>query len=292
MRAEYGTIMPRGIFRETMTDRQETIAVDLIRPGRYQPRLQFDPDVIQELAASIASMGLIEPLVVMPTKEADQTYYELIAGERRWRAAQVAGLQELPCIVKNPNNQQAALMALVENIQREDLTPVEEALAMKRLVEDFAMTQQEVGQTVGKKQSTVSHLLRMLEMLDEDVLSMVQTKQLSTGHAKALMRIPTDAQIELADRVLMHHLSVRQLEKLCRQHLERTLDEAPVKPAADLNEDPDVRRLLNHLSEQLGYRVTIERNKEGQGTVALHFSSTDELEGIFEKLDPNREPDW
>jgi len=275
-----------------MTDRQETIAVDLIRPGRYQPRLQFDPDVIQELAASIASMGLIEPLVVMPTKEADQTYYELIAGERRWRAAQVAGLQELPCIVKNPNNQQAALMALVENIQREDLTPVEEALAMKRLVEDFAMTQQEVGQTVGKKQSTVSHLLRMLEMLDEDVLSMVQTKQLSTGHAKALMRIPTDAQIELADRVLMHHLSVRQLEKLCRQHLERTLDEAPVKPAADLNEDPDVRRLLNHLSEQLGYRVTIERNKEGQGTVALHFSSTDELEGIFEKLDPNREPDW
>jgi len=276
-----------------MTDRQETIAVDLIRPGRYQPRLQFDPEVIQELAASIASMGLIEPLVVMPTQETDQTYYELIAGERRWRAAQVAGLHELPCLVKTPNNQQAALMALVENIQREDLTPVEEALAMKRLVEEFAMTQQEVGQTVGKKQSTVSHLLRMLEMLDEKVLSMVQTKRLSTGHAKALMRVPTETQIDLADRVLMHHLSVRQLEKLCRQHLEKEFEEAPENPApSDLNKDPDVRRLLNHLSEQLGYRVTVERNEAGQGTVALHFSSTDELEGIFEKLDPNREPDW
>ena len=250
----------------------QMLPVDRVRRGRYQPRRHFDPDALQELADSLGAQGMLQPVVVRPVDAG----FELIAGERRWRAAQIAGLEEIPAVVRDLEDQAAAAIALIENIQREDLNPLEEARAISRLVEDFELTHQQVAGAVGRSRASVSNLLRLQE-LDEAVKEYVETGSLEMGHARALLGLKGDRQRAIARQVADRGLTVRATEQLVKRELEGGDSPGPQQPA----KDADTRRLEQDLSEKLGAAVTIQAGSKGRGKLQISYNSIDELEGIL-----------
>jgi ParB family chromosome partitioning protein len=255
-----------------------TLPVDLIGRGRFQPRRNFDEDKLRELADSIAAQGVVQPVVVRPVENGR---YELIAGERRWRAAQLAGLSDIPAVVREVDDQTAMAMGLIENIQRDDLNPLEEAQALHRLTDEFALTHQEAADAVGRSRASVSNLLRLLD-LNPEVKALIDQRKLEMGHARALLALKGAAQSEAAAKVVAKGLSVRETEALVRK-LSAVGEEAPAKtkPAA---EDPDVKRLLTDLSEKLGARVQLKQDKGGKGQLLIAYNSLDELDGILSHI--------
>ncbi len=249
------------------------LPIEVIHRGRYQPRTEFDPDALQELADSIRAQGVVQPVVVRPAPD-DKTY-ELIAGERRWRAAQLAGLHEIPAIVRHVSDQATIAMALIENIQRQNLDPIDEAGALQRLMSEFEMTHQEVADAVGRSRTSVTNILRLLG-LNDDVKEMLHRGRLEMGHARALLGLKGEQQSEVAHQAVAKQLSVRETERLVRR-LQSPERRPPPKKAVD----PDVRRLEQRLSEQLGSRVKINHSAKGKGSVVIHYTNLDELDGIL-----------
>lgn len=257
-------------------DSLRQLPVDLMQRGRYQPRVDMHPETLQELADSIKAQGVVQPIVVRPI---DAQRYEIIAGERRWRAAQMAGLQEVPCVVRDVPDQAAMAMALIENIQRENLNPMEEARALARLIQEFELTHQQTAEAVGRSRAAVSNLLRLLD-LEEDVRTLVEHGDLEMGHARALLALQGEAQREAARQVAAQGLSVRETERLVKRLQEHPRDKPAAKPPAD----PNVRRLEDELSEKLAARVNIQHGNKGKGKVVIHYNSLDELDGILAQM--------
>ena len=252
------------------------LPVDLLQRGKYQPRREMDPGALQELADSIKAQGVVQPLVVRPI---DAERFEIVAGERRWRAAQLAGLQEVPAIIRDISDEVAVAVALIENIQREDLNPLEEAIAFRRLVEEFGMTHQEVADAVGRSRAGVSNLLRLLE-LNDDVKHRIERGELEMGHARALAGLQGGLQSEAAAKVAAKGLSVRETEALVRRMLESEGKEPRKPPALD----PNIRRLQDDLSDRLGASVQIQQQAKGKGRLVIQYSSLDELDGILDRI--------
>jgi ParB family chromosome partitioning protein len=254
------------------------LPVDLIQRGRYQPRREFDADTLRELADSIAAQGVIQPVIVRPIENGR---YELIAGERRWRASQQAGLDEIPVVIKEVTEEAAMAMGLIENIQREDLNPLEEANALSRLLHEFGLTHQEVAKAVGKSRTTVTNLLRLLE-LNEDVKTLVESRRLEMGHARTLLGLKGDLQSRAAEQVVRQGLSVRETEKLVRRM--QGEEDRPKAVRSQSAVDPDIRRLVNDLSERLGAKVDLQQGAKGKGKLVIGYNSLDELEGIIDHI--------
>ncbi len=249
------------------------VPVDLIQRGKYQPRVDMHQESLQDLADSIKAQGVVQPIVIRPIG-ADR--YEIIAGERRWRASQMAGLQEIPAVVRDVPDQAAIAMALIENIQRENLNPMEEARALQRLIQEFELTHQEAAEAVGRSRAAVSNLLRMLELHDE-VMTMVEHGDLEMGHARALLALPRSEQKGAALKVVAQGMSVRETERLVK----RLLADAANEPVVPARVDPDIRRLEESLSEQLAAAVKIQHTAKGRGKLVIQYNNIDELDGIL-----------
>jgi len=250
------------------------LPIDLIQPGKYQPRMDMRPETLEELAQSIKAQGVMQPIVVRPLTS---NKYEIIAGERRWRASQLAGLDTIPVIVKIVPDDAAIAMALIENIQRENLNPLEEAIALKRLQDEFQLTQQEVADAVGKSRTAVTNLLRLIG-LQHEVRTFLEHGDLEMGHARALLALPPEHQVTVARTVIGKGLSVRQTEALVRRLQAGT--KSPGKGQAP-GMDPDIRTLQDELSEKLGAEVLVEHSAKGKGRLILKYSSLDQLDGIL-----------
>ena len=255
-------------------DALATLPVNAIRPGRYQPRSRMDETALAELAASIRAQGLMQPVLVRPV-QADM--YELIAGERRWRAAQLAGLAEIPALVREVPDEAALAMALIENIQREDLNPIEEASGLQRLVDEFKMTHEQAADAIGRSRSATSNLLRLLR-LAKPVQEMLMNRVLDMGHARALLALDGARQIEAAQRVAARGLSARETEALVK----RLARGAPAKAPQQRNRD--VARLEEELSDRLGTTVQIHHGSKGRGKLIVHYSSLDHLDQLLKQL--------
>jgi len=253
------------------------IALDLIRRGRFQPRRHFDEDRLRELADSISAQGVVQPIVVRPMG-ADE--YELVAGERRWRAAQLAGLGGIPAVIREVDDRSAMAMGLIENIQRDDLNPLEEAEALQRLLQEFDLTHQQIAQAVGKSRTTVTNLMRLLE-LNPDVKAFVDERQLEMGHARALMALQGDEQSQAAALVVKKAMSVRETEALVRKLKQPAAQPAKSTDGDPIENDPDVRRMLQGLTEKLGAQVQLKQSAGGKGKLTISYNSLDELEGIM-----------
>jgi len=259
------------------------IPIDLLQRGKYQPRLDMRPESLQELADSIKSQGVIQPIVVRPVGDSapgQPRRYEIIAGERRWRAAQIAGLHEIPAVIRRVTDGAAVAMALIENIQREDLNPLEEARALERLIKEFDMTHQSAAEAVGRSRAAVSNLLRLLDLADP-VKELVEKRELEMGHARALLGLDSARrQIEVASLVAKKGLSVRDTEALVRRMLSGhgTNEEAPAP------RDPNSRKLETDLSEKLGAKVQLQHAASGKGKLVISYNSLDELDGILQHI--------
>ncbi|MFW1806570.1 ParB/RepB/Spo0J family partition protein [Acinetobacter ursingii] len=249
------------------------IDVNLLKRGEYQPRRFIQEQDLKELAASIEKHGVMQPIVIRPIED-EQYPYEIIAGERRWRAAQLAGLKEIPAIVRDLNDQVAIALALIENIQRQDLNPIDQALALQRFHDEFGLSHQEIAETVGKARTTVSNLLRLLS-LDDAIKNLMQEGQLDMGHARAILALKAKDQMAVAKIVIEKSLSVRQTEQLVREWNEPKQD----KPQVVIS--PDIEQLTQKLSERFGANVKIDHNKQGKGKLVIHYHSLDELDGIL-----------
>ena len=248
------------------------LPLDLIQRGKYQPRRDIDPVTLEELAQSIKAQGVMQPIVVRPIGGGR---YEIIAGERRWRASQQAGLEKIPAMVRDIPDEAAIAMALIENIQREDLNPIEEAMALQRLQQEFQLTQQQVADAVGKSRVTVSNLLRLIALPDE-IKTLLSHGDLEMGHARALLGLPLEQQVEGARHVVARGLTVRQTEALVRQWL----NDKQVAKAAPKG-DPDIQRLEQRLAERLGSPVQIRHGQKGKGQLVIRYNSLDELQGVL-----------
>lgn len=249
--------------------------VHLLKRGEYQPRRTINEQDLQELAASIEKHGVMQPIVVRPVDGDEQRPYEIIAGERRWRAAQLAGLTEIPAIVRDLPDQVAIALALIENIQRQDLNPMDQAMALQRFHEEFGLSHQEIAETVGKARTTVSNLLRLLT-LAEPVKDFMQQELLDMGHARAILTLKPKDQVKIAELVIEKSLSVRQTEQLVRDL--NTPKQDRVKPELA----PDIQQLAQRLSERFSADVKIDYNKQGKGKLVIHYHSLDELDGILD----------
>ena len=249
------------------------IDVDQLKRGAYQPRRFIDENELQELAASIQKHGVMQPIVIRPIEDSE-TPYEIIAGERRWRAAKLAGLAEIPAIVRDLTDQVAIALALIENIQRQDLNPIDQALALQRFHEEFGLSHQEIADTVGKARTTVSNLLRLLSLADE-IKDLMQQGQLDMGHARAILTMKAKDQIQIAKIVIDKSLSVRQTEQLVRDW------NTPKQDKLKDPQAPDVQQLTQKLSERFSASVKLDYNKQGKGKLVISYNSLDELDGIL-----------
>ncbi len=258
--------------RESTGDALKQLPVDAIRPGRFQPRSVFDADKLEELASSIRAQGVVQPVVV---REVASGQYELIAGERRWRAAQLAALDRIPAVIREVPDEAAVAMALIENIQREDLNPLEEAGALRRLIDEFAMTHREAAEAVGRSRASVSNLLRLLELMQE-VKDMVDGRLIEMGHARALLSLDAGLQVRAAREVVQKKLSVRDTEALVRR-----LQQGDKKKKPSAKSDPDIQRLQNRLEERLCTKVLLQHQASGKGKLVIAYNNSDELEGIL-----------
>jgi ParB family transcriptional regulator, chromosome partitioning protein len=265
------------LSKPSSADTLQTLAVDLIQRGQYQPRQDFDSEALNELADSIRAQGVIQPIVVRPLK--GKKSYEIIAGERRWRAAQIADLHEIPVIIKDVSDQTAMCLALIENIQRQDLNPLEEARALERLISEFEMTHDATADAVGRSRSAVSNLLRLLE-LDNSVKKMLETRKLDMGHARALLTLDKSKQLEIANKVVKQGLSVRATERLVQKLSSNEKKNKPKQKAKDTN----ISSLENDLSDRLGANVVINHQASGRGKLQINYNSLDELEGILKRI--------
>lgn len=253
----------------------KNIPIDLIQRGKYQPRTDMHEEALEELAASIKNQGVMQPIVVRPISSEK---YEIIAGERRWRATQMAGLDTIPAIVKPVGDEAAIAMSLIENIQRENLNPIEEAMALKRLQDEFELTQQEVADAVGKSRVTVTNLIRLIG-LHIDVRRMLEHGDLEMGHARALLSLPDEQQTQAARTVAGKGLSVRQTEALVR----RLMSGNSTQPAGKIL-DPDIKNLEDNLADKLGAKVMIQHSAKGKGKLVVKYNSLDELDGILSHI--------
>ena len=253
----------------------EEIPIEFIQPGKYQPRVYFAEESIAELSDSIKAQGIIQPIVLRPISN---DRYEIIAGERRWRAAQLAGLAKVPAVIRTVDDDSALAMSLIENIQREDLNPLEEATALQRLIDDFQFTHQEVADAVGKSRSAVTNTLRLTQ-LSPPVAEMLVAGDLEMGHARALLTLEAKEQVVVAKQVVARGLNVRQTEELIRAARKVAVD-GPVKPA----QDADTKRLEQNLGQTLGQPVQIKHSRKGAGKLVICYSSLDELDGILSKM--------
>jgi len=251
------------------------LPVDVIQRGKYQPRRDMEPESLQELCDSIKVQGVMQPIIV---RQISDKKYEIIAGERRWRATQLAGLDDIPVLVKNVGDEAAIAMALIENIQREDLNPIEEAASLQRLQQEFELTQQEVATAVGKSRSTVANLLRLMT-LEGDVRRLLEHGDLEMGHARALLALSGADQSQGARTVVARGLSVRQTEALVRSTLENKN-----RPAVENKIDPNIKQLQDDLSLKLGAKVHINHSAKGKGKLVLSYNSLDELDGILSHI--------
>ena len=253
------------------------LPIELLQRGANQPRMDFDKDALQELADSIRAQGVLQPVLVRPL--ADSGRFEIIAGERRWRAAQLAGLHEIPAVVRELDDQTSMCIALIENIQREDLSPLEQARGLARLADEFDMTHDAIAESVGRSRSAVTNTLRLLD-LSEEVKRLLESRQIEMGHARALLTLSEQQQMWAAQQIVKSGLSVRGAEALVRR-LQKA--KTVLKPARD-RVDPDVRLLETELSEQLGAAVTIQQKKQGKGTLRIAYGSLAQLDGILARI--------
>ncbi|MBQ9600956.1 MAG: ParB/RepB/Spo0J family partition protein [Neisseriaceae bacterium] len=250
------------------------IDIKSVRAGRFQPRSQMNDDALQELAESIKAQGVIQPIIV---REFGLDAYEIIAGERRWRAAQLAGLTEIPAVIKKINDKTAMAMGLIENIQREDLNPIEEAQGLRRLIEEFGLTHETIAEAIGRSRSAVSNSLRLLK-LPEPIQEMLYQRQLEMGHARSLLSLAVNQQIDLAQKAVKNGWSVRETERRC-QSLLQGKDETPPKRI-----DPDIHRLNEHITQQLGVNTEIQTRNGKKGKIVLHFDSADTFDYLLKRL--------
>lgn len=255
-------------------EQQRSLPVTALQPGKYQPRTQMDKASLDELAASIRAQGLMQPILVRPVA---QDRYEIIAGERRWRAAQLAGLAEVPTLIRDIPDENALAMALIENIQRENLNPLEEALGLQRLVDEFSLTHQQAADAVGRSRPAASNLLRLLA-LAQPVQDMLMAGEIDMGHARALLPLALALQVQLAQRIAQKGLSVREAERLVQREMSPPSVRVAPKP------DRDLLRLQEELSDTLGATVAIKTNRKGAGKMTIDFSDLDQLEGILIRL--------
>ena len=254
------------------------LPIEYLQPGQYQPRKDMHPEQLEELAASIRSQGIMQPIIVRPLSSVSKdTRYEIIAGERRWRAAQIAGLHEVPALVRQVPDEAAIAIALIENIQRENLNPMEEAVALHRLQMEFELTQQQVAEAVGKSRVTVTNLLRLMN-LNEDVKILLEHGDIEMGHARALLGLQDQHQSEAARQVAAKSLTVRQTEALVRGWHEQKAQPQNSRP------NPDIQRLEGSLGERLGAKVELKHNARGKGKLVISYSSLDELDGILDHI--------
>ncbi|MHA6614412.1 ParB/RepB/Spo0J family partition protein [Photobacterium damselae] len=250
------------------------LAVSQLQSGKYQPRKDMADEALAELTESIRAQGIIQPIIV---RELTNSHFEIIAGERRWRAARQAGLKQVPCIVKSVDDRATMAIALIENIQREDLNVMEEAQALERLQSEFSLTHQQLAQAVGKSRTAVSNLLR-LNQLATEVKHLVETKQIEMGHARALLALPTEQQLAIAQIVVTKALTVRETEALVKKQLE------PQVEAKKVTRNPAVEAIENRLSEQFGTPVAISKQKNGKGKIVISFDQDHELQQILDKI--------
>lgn len=255
-------------------DALRAIPIEFLQPGKYQPRRDMGEEGLQELADSIKVQGVIQPVVIRPL---GKDSYEIIAGERRWRAAQKAGLEDIPVIIKDVPDEAAIAMSLIENIQREDLNAVDEAMALRRLMQEFDLTHQEVADAVGKSRTTVSNLIRLLN-LNEETRTLLERGDIEMGHGRALLSLSGEEQSHTARLVADKGLSVRETEVLVRKLLNPT----PTKAKQEKNKD--IKRLETNLSEYIGSAVQVQHNKKGKGKLVIQYSTLDELDGILGKM--------
>ncbi|NLD09017.1 MAG: ParB/RepB/Spo0J family partition protein [Xanthomonadaceae bacterium] len=279
-----------GVLLSQTTPREEAastdgadvkkIAIERLTPGEYQPRRYFEEEALEALADSIKAQGIIQPIVVRPIEARNGATFEILAGERRWRASQLAGLKDVPVIVRKINDQEALAISLIENIQREDLNPIETSLAISRLVAEFELTHQEAGEVIGRSRSSISNALRLLE-LTEYVQSLLAECKLDMGHARALLTLSKKEQDAVAKLIVEKELTVRETERLVKQRkdLAKGTKGTPVK-----EKDADLISLERSLGEYLGALIEIKEQRQGKGQVVIKYNSLDELDGILEKI--------
>ncbi len=275
-----GTAPSEAIAAATSSDpgvdgKLENLPIEFIQRGKYQPRRDMVPEALEELAESIKVQGVMQPIVVRPVSD---DKYEIIAGERRWRATQLAGLDRIPAVIRHVPDEAAIAMALIENIQREDLNPIEEAVALKRFQDEFELTHQEVATAVGKSRTTVTNLLRLIALASE-VKKLLEHGDLEMGHARCLLTLDEDGQRDVARQVVAKGLSVRQTESLVRHIQQQETKAIPAKSV-----DPDIKQLEDRLSEQVGVPIAIQHSAKGKGKLVLKYNSLDELDGILNHL--------
>lgn len=256
------------------------LPIDQVQRGAYQPRQDFNPQGLEELAQSIRNQGLIQPIVV---RQLTPNRYEIIAGERRWRASQLAGLEWIPALIRDASNEATMAMALIENIQRENLNPLEQATALQRFQHEFKLTQQQVAELVGKSRVFVTNLLRLLNLPDA-VKALLISGQLDAGHARALLGLPKNQQVECALQVVEQALTVRQTEALVRQRLHFESKSVTDSERGKKVVHTDIQRLEERLSERLGVTVTLNHRKQGRGELVIHYDSLDELQGVLNHI--------
>ncbi len=260
-------------------DRLGSLPLDVLQRGKYQPRVDMRPESLGELAESIKSQGIVQPILVrpLPHRGGEPLRYEIIAGERRWRAAQMAGLSEIPAVIREVADEAAVAMALIENIQREDLNPLEEARALSRLIDEFGLTHQAAASAVGRSRAAVSNLLRLMELADE-VKLLLEQRSIEMGHARALLGLTgRRQQVEVALLVAKKGLSVRDTEALVRRLLNPSQGHSP----GEAPTDPDIRRLEMELADKLGAKVAFQHSASGKGKLVVSYNTLDELEGIL-----------
>ena len=256
------------------SDTPRELAVDHLQPGKYQPRTRMDQDALKELAESIKTQGVIQPILVRPVADGK---YEIIAGERRWRAARMAGLQAVPVVIRNIPDNQALAVALIENIQREDLNPLEEAQGIQRLTNEFSLTHQSAAEALGRSRTAVTNLLRLLE-LAPPVRELLAEGKLDMGHARALLVLPALRQVELANEIAAKGMTVREVEKRVSELIARP------KPRIPRTVDRDVARLTEALAQKLGTAVQIKQKSKGRGALIVEYANLDQLDALIEKL--------
>lgn len=263
-----------SVKEETHQHQQQTLPIEYMQRGKYQPRKDIDPEKLQELADSIKAQGIIQPIIV---RKVGPDKYEIVAGERRWRAAQLAGLQDVPVIIRDIDDRATMAQTLIENIQREDLNPLEEAGALRRLLDEFEMTHQQIADAVGKSRTTVTNLLRLMD-LHPDVKTLLIGRQLEMGHARALLSLDAARQVTAANKIAREALTVRAAERLVKD-LQAEPKAAKVKAI-----DNDTLRLQDELTAKLGAKVLIDHKENGTGKLVIAYASLEELDGIIEQL--------
>lgn len=264
-----------------------TLSVTALKAGKYQPRTRMDEGALSELAASIKAQGLLQPILVRPISGGGAAKYEIIAGERRFRAAQLAGMTEVPVLVKEVEDQAAAAMALIENMQREDLNPLEEAQGIQRLISEFSFTHEQAAQAVGRSRSAVSNLLRLMN-LAKPVQTMLMAGDIDMGHARALLAVDAANQITLANQIVAKRLSVRDAEKLVARHTQEQQNQRATSASSSRDKSGDITRLETELSDALATQVSIKMNGKNRGQLIIDFADLDALDGVIARLKQDR----